>query len=113
MSNTEFTVESVEALAGSDAANTPTVGSVYDAFNFGDGIENVYTAVPGVDGGADTITDELVTPWGDFNLDSLFGSFDAITPLDPGSAFGAGLDAATEAATSAGSAIDPLSFLGL
>jgi hypothetical protein len=113
MTNTEFTVGSVTGTS----PDLPTDGTVYDAFNFGDGITNVYTAVPGVDGAPDTVTDELVTPWGDFNLDSLFGSFDAVAPLDPGNAFGAGLDAATaaatEAASSAASAIDPLSFLGL
>jgi hypothetical protein len=112
MTNTEFTVHSVTGTS----PDLPTDGTVYDAFNFGDGITNVYTAVPGVDGAAPTITDELVTPWGDVNLDSLFGSFDATAPLNPGDAFGAGLDAAsataTEAATSAASAIDPLSFLG-
>jgi hypothetical protein len=112
MTNTEFTVQSVTGTS----ADLPTVGSVYDAFNFGGGIENVYTAVPGVDGAPDTVTDELVTPFGNFNLDSLFGSFDAIGGLNPGDAFGAGLEAATAAATdaasSAASAIDPLSFLG-
>jgi hypothetical protein len=112
MTNTEFTVASVTGTS----ADLPTDGTVYDAFNFGDGITNVYTAVPGVDGAPDTVTDELVTPFGNFNLDSLFGSFDAVAPLNPGDAFGAGLDAAstaaTEAATSAASAIDPLSFLG-
>jgi hypothetical protein len=109
MTNTEFTVGSVTGTS----ADLPTVGSVYDAFNFGDGIENVYTAVPGVDGAPDTVTDTLVTPFGDFNLDSLFGSFDAVGGLNPGDAFGAGLDLAGEAATSAAAAIDPLSFLGL
>jgi hypothetical protein len=113
LTNTEFAVASVTGTS----ADLPTVGSVYDAFNFGDGIENVYTAVPGVAGAADTVTDELVTPWGSIDLDSLFGSIDAVAPLNPGDAFGAGLDAAsaaaTEAATSAASAIDPLSFLGL
>jgi hypothetical protein len=97
----------------SDAGDLPTVGSVYDAFNFGGGIENVYTAIPGVDGAPDTVTDTLVTPWGDLNLDSLVAGIDAASALDPGNAFTAGLDAATEAATSAASAIDPLSFLGL
>jgi hypothetical protein len=109
MTNTEFTVFSATADPGASASDLPTVGSVYDAFNFGDGIENVYTAIPGVDGAPDTVTDELVTPFGNFNLDSLLGGFDAVAPLDPGNAIGAGL----EAATSAASAIDPLSFLGL
>ena len=109
MTNTEFTVASVTGTS----ADLPTVGSVYDAFNFGDGIENVYTAIPGVDGAADTVTDTLVTPFGNFNLDSLVAGIDVAAGLDPGNAFGAGLDAATEAATSAASAIDPLAFLGL
>jgi hypothetical protein len=109
LTNTEFTVASVTGTS----ADLPTVGSVYDAFNLGDGIENVYTAVPGVSGGADTITDTLVTPWGNFNLDSLVAGIDATSALDPGNAFTGGLDLAGEAATSAASAIDPLSFLGL
>jgi hypothetical protein len=118
LTNTEFTVASVtpDADAGT-SADLPTVGSVFDAFNLGNGIENVYTAIPGVAGAADTITDTFVTPFGNIDLGSLFGGIDAIQALDPGAAFGAGLDAATaaatEAATAAASAIDPLSFLGL
>jgi hypothetical protein len=54
-----------------------------------------------------------VAPFGNFNLDSLVAGIDVAAGLDPGNAFGAGLDAATEAATSAASAIDPLAFLGL
>ena len=106
---TEFTVASVTPDADATASDLPTVGSVFDALNLGGGIENVYTAIPGVDGAADTITDTLVTPLGNLNLDSLFGGIDAAAPLDPGDAFTAGLDAASAAAT----AIDPLSFLGL
>jgi hypothetical protein len=113
LTSTEFTVASVDPSAGGTDASLPTVGSVYDVFNLGNGYENVYTAIPGMDGAPDTVTDTLVTPWGDLNLDSLFGGIDAASALDPGAAFGAGLDAATEAATSAGSAIDPLAFLGL
>jgi hypothetical protein len=85
------------------------VGSAYDVFNLGDGIENVYTAIPGVDGAPDTVTDSLVTPWGDLNLDSLVAGIDGASALDPGAAFSAGLDAASAAATG----IDPLAFLGL
>jgi hypothetical protein len=125
LTNTEFTVTAATAASGADASDLPTVGSVFDAFNLGNGYENVYTAIPGTTGGADTVTDTLVTPFGNLNLDSLFGGIDAAAPLDPGAAFGAGLDvatsaateaatsAATEAATAAASAIDPLSFLGL
>jgi hypothetical protein len=109
LTNTEFTVASVTPDADASASDLPTVGSVFDAFNLGDGIENVYTAIPGVDGAADTITDTLVTPLGNLDLSSLFGGIDAAMPLDPGDAFNAGLDAASAVAT----AIDPLAFLGL
>jgi hypothetical protein len=105
LTNTEFTVASVTGTS----SDLPTVGSVYDVFNLGDGIENVYTAIPGASGAADTITDTLVTPLGNLNLDSLFGGIDATAGLDPGDAFTAGLDAASAAAT----AVDPLAFLGL
>ena len=106
LTNTEFTVTDVTPAADASAtSDLPTVGSVYDVFNLGNGIENVYTAIPGVSGAADTVTDTLVTPWGDLNLDSLFGGIDAASALDPGAAF--------DAATTAASAIDPLAFLGL
>jgi len=105
LTNTEFVVTS----ATGTSTDLPTDGTVYDVFNLGGGIENIYEAVPGVSGAADTITDTLVTPFGDINLDSLFGGFDAIAALDPGDAFTAGLDAASAAAT----AVDPLAFLGL
>jgi hypothetical protein len=113
LTNTEFVVDSTTGTS----SDIPAVGSVYDVFNFGDGFENVYTAIPGAAGAADTVTDTFVTPFGNIDLGSLFGGFDAVAPLNPGDAFGAGLDVATaaasEAATSAASAIDPLSFLGL
>jgi hypothetical protein len=105
LTNTEFVVDS----ATGTSSDLPTDGTVYDVFNFGGGIENIYEAVPGASGGADTITDTLVTPLGNINLDSLFGSFDAIAALNPGDAFTGGLDAATAAVSS----VDPLSFLGL
>jgi hypothetical protein len=105
LTNTEFTVASVTGTS----ADLPSVGSVYDVFNLGNGIENVYTAIPGVDGAADAVNDTLVTPWGDLNLDSLLGDIDAASALNPGDAFTAGLDAASAAATG----IDPLAFLGL
>ena len=92
-----------------NAADLPSVGSVYDVFNLGNGIENVYSSIPDAGGTSGTVTDTLVTPWGDLNLDSLFGGIDAVSALDPGDAFTAGLDAASAAATG----IDPLAFLGL
>jgi hypothetical protein len=108
--DTDFTVTSVDPLAGEAGSSAlPTVGSVYDVFNISGGLENIYTAIPGVDGAADTVTDTAVTPLGVIDLDALFGAIDAIAPLDPGAAFTAGLDAASAAVTS----VDPLAFLGL
>ena len=105
LTNTEFTVTDATPAADASGSGLPTVGSVVDVFNVGDGIENVYTAIPGAAGAADTVSDTLVTPWGDLNLDSLVAGIDAASTLDPGAAF--------DAATSAASAIDPLAFLGL
>ena len=92
MINSEFTVEGVTPAGDGSAADLPAVGSVYDALNLGNGYENIYTAIPGANGAPDTVTDTLVTPNGDINLDSLFGGFDAAAPLNPGDAF-TGLEA--------------------
>ena len=81
------------------------------SFNLGNGYENVYTAIPGATGGADTVTDTLVTPFGNVNLDSLFGSIDAAAPMQPGDAF-TGLEAgdissAADAFSIGGVTLDP------
>jgi hypothetical protein len=48
-------------------------GSVFETVTWGDtGFENVYTDIVSATGGADTITDTLVTPLGDFTLPSTF-----------------------------------------
>jgi hypothetical protein len=109
LTNTEFTVTAATAASSGDATDLPSVGSVYDVFNLGNGFENVYTDIAGATPSADTVTDTLVTPFGNIDLDSLFGGIDAASALDPGDAFSAGLDAASAAAT----AVDPLAFLGL
>src|ERR1700729_141022 len=97
LTSTEFTVASDTPADGGSASDLPTVGSVYDVFNLGNGYENIYTATPGADG---TVTDTLVTPTGDVNLDSLF-SFNAADPLNPGDAFTSldvsGISGATDA----------------
>ena len=85
--NSTFTVEDVTPFGSATDADLPTVGSMYDAFNFGIGFENVYTDIPGTAGGADTVTDTLVTPLGNVNLDSLFSSINAAAPLNPDNAF--------------------------
>ena len=83
LTNAEFTVASVDPTGSATDANLPTVGSVYDVFNLGNGYENVYVATPGADG---TVTDTLITPFGDQDLSSLF-SFNAADPMNPGDAF--------------------------
>jgi hypothetical protein len=109
LTNTEFTVESVDPATGVDASQLPAVGTVYDAFNLGNGYENVYTATPDVGTTSGSVTDTLVTPFGDVDLSSLFDGFNAALPLDPGDAFTGLLDAGSSAAAT----LDPLAFLGL
>ena len=116
LTNTEFTVTGGSLLADAPAgAAIPVDGSVYDVLNFGNGFENIYTAIPGADGS--TISDILATPFGNVDLGDLFGGIDATALLNPGDAFTAGLEALTSGLTDAGAgaatAIDPLSFLGL
>ncbi len=48
--NTQLIVTGATPTGDGTAAELPTVGSVYDAFNLGNGYENVYTAIPGLDG---------------------------------------------------------------
>lgn len=110
--DTGFTISSVDPASGETATDLPTVGTVYNVANFGDGISNLYEDVPGSDGSlSDGIAaDVLVTPLGDLNLDSLVSAFD-LNSLDPGAAFGIASDAASSAV--AGAASDPLSILGL
>jgi hypothetical protein len=112
LTNTSFTVTDVTPI-GDVTTGLPTDGSVYDVLNFGSGFENVYVDVANAAGTAGTVTDTLVTPFGNFDLGSLFGGIDAVAPLNPGDAFDFAATAATEAATGASTAIDPLAFLGL
>lgn len=91
MANTEFTV--LEATpTDADASGLPAVGTVYDVLNLGSGWQNVYAATPDViatDGTVTTgtVTDTLVTPFGNMDLDWLFGGINAANPLHPGDAF--------------------------
>ena len=113
LTNTEFTVTGATPPGDAPARGSADRRDRSTTSSTSAGIENVYTAIPGVDGAADTVTDTLVTPFGNLDLDSLFGGIDAASALDPGDAFGSGLDVATAALPTAASAIDPLAFLGL
>lgn len=90
LTTTEFVIDGVTPGDGA-AADLPEIGSVYSVLNLGGGFANVYSAIPGLDGADSTVTDTFVTPFGDFDLSSLFGGFDASSLLDPGDAF-LGLD---------------------
>lgn len=84
----------IDADGGTDAAGLPAVGTVYSVTDLGGGFQNIYIATPGADGGPGTVTDVLVTPLGNMNLDWLFAGYDATHGLNPGDAF-AGLGAGT------------------
>ena len=80
ITNTQLIVTDVTPADATDTTGLPTVGSIYDAMNFGNGYENVYTALPGADG---TVTDTVVTPYGNIDLDSLFGTINDANALNP------------------------------
>jgi hypothetical protein len=66
-------------------ADVPSDGSVFDTFTlgFGTGFQNIYSAIP-TTGGADAVSDTVVTPVGDLSIP--FPFFDAATV--PGSDVG-------------------------
>ncbi|MEB3024025.1 hypothetical protein [[Mycobacterium] crassicus] len=105
----QLTVSAVDAATGLTAAQTaelPVDGTVYSVANLGSGWENVYEAIPGsgTTTGA-TITDTLITPFGNMDLSSLFGSWDATAPLDVGDAVD-GVNAGSSAAADAMAGFD-------
>jgi hypothetical protein len=82
---TAFGPASAELLVTSSAQGTsaPPVGSVYDVIDIGGGFENVYSDIaPTTPGGTDTLSDTLVTPFGDVPLTTNFHAF-----LDPADSF--------------------------
>lgn len=80
------TDEIASVLNNISLAGLPTVGTVYSVTDFGGGFANVYEAAPGTGGGSATITNTLVTPFGNLNLPT---TFDATAPLDPAAPLGA------------------------
>jgi hypothetical protein len=98
INTTQFGVASEVAASGltaSQAAELPAVGTIYSVTDLGSGFENIYEAIPNADDtAASSIIDTFATPFGDFQLPTMF---DAIAALDPGAA-AAGVDAASSAA---------------
>lgn len=85
----------------------PDVGSVYSVTDFGLGFSNVYVATPDDTGdAAGNIQDFLVTPFGNVDLSSMFGGFDAIAGFDPGDAVAGVTTAGDTAADAAAGAFD-------
>jgi hypothetical protein len=59
----------VSGTTGTATGDVPPVGSVFDTITYGDsGFENIYIDMASTTAGADTITDTLVTPFGDFTI---------------------------------------------
>lgn len=76
-------LENAEILVTSpvEGSGGPPVGSIYDVLNLGSGLENFYSDIaPTTAGGPDTLTDTLVTPFGDVPLMVDFHSF--LNPMD-------------------------------
>lgn len=80
-----FGPASAELLVTNSEGGTsaPPVGSVYDVINIGGGVDNVYSDIaPTAPGGTDTLSDTLVTPFGDIPLTTNLHAF-----LDPTDSF--------------------------
>jgi len=109
ITSTGFEVTGSTPAAATDVL--PADGSTFDVTNYGGGYFNDYSDVLGGTEAAptSTVTDTLITPFGDLNLTPYFTAFD-LTNLDPASAFG---ETASTAAADALGGLDPLSFLGL
>jgi hypothetical protein len=79
LDSTQFTI--VSETPNGDATDLPAVGTVYSVTDLGSGYENVYEAIPNADGtAASSITDTVVTPFGNIDLST---PYDAIAKLDP------------------------------
>jgi hypothetical protein len=73
-------VTSDSGTAGTAAGDVPPVGSIFNTVNYA-GIENIYSDLTSATGGADTISDTVVTPLGDFSIPVTFDAAAAETPV--------------------------------
>ena len=71
-------------LVTSSTGDGPAVGSVFNTFFVGD-LESVYSAIPNGDG-TDTVTDTIVTPWGNINLPTTFDAAKGLPEILNGTA---------------------------
>lgn len=86
---TQFTVTGGEFEDGV-TAGLPADGTVYSVTDLF-GWTNIYQAIPGTGDDAASISDVLVTPFGNMDLSWMFSGFDATAAFDPGDIL-AGLD---------------------
>jgi hypothetical protein len=75
--------EELTGSVGTAGGETPAVGSVFNTITLGD-VENVYSDLTSMTGGANVITDTVVTPSGDFTIPVTFDAAEAevSAPID-------------------------------
>ena len=93
ITNTGFSVGQLIPTNANGILGLPQYGTVFDVTNFGNGVENEYINIPATNLTSGSITDTLVTPYGDYDLSNMF-SDTHIVNLNPGAAFGISPDAA-------------------
>ena len=74
-SSPDGSYQEVYVLADPSGSDAPSVGSVFDTTTAGP-FTNVYADLVSATGGADTITDTLETPFGDYNIPITFDAAD-------------------------------------
>jgi hypothetical protein len=71
-------------LVTASSGDGPAVGSVFNTFYVGN-LESVYSAIPNADG-TDTVTDTIVTPWGNINFPTTFDAAQGLPAILNGTA---------------------------
>ncbi len=72
-------------LVTASSGDGPAVGSVFNTFFVGP-FQSVYAAIPNADGTGDTVTDTIVTPWGNINLPTTFDAASGLAGILNGTA---------------------------
>lgn len=67
-----------QLVVTSSTGDAPPDGSVFEVYNYGDGYQNIYSDIPSTTGGANTITDTFVTPFGDVNVPDTYDAAAAL-----------------------------------
>jgi hypothetical protein len=67
-------------LVTASTGDGPAAGSVFNTF-FAGPFQSVYSAIPNADGSGDTVTDTIVTPWGNINFPTTFDAAKGIPEI--------------------------------